>query len=55
MKSLKKVKKSTIPACQTIKVVMSPNGLKAPPALAATTIFIQPIDKNLLFPFPQAK
>ena len=33
---------------------MSPNGLKAPQALAATTIFIHPIDKNLLFPFPHA-
>ena len=54
MNRLKKVKKSTIPACQTIKVVMSPNGLKAPPALAATTILIHPIAKNLLFPFPQA-
>ena len=51
---LKKVKNSTIPACQTINVVMSPNGLKAPPALAATTIFIQPIEINLEFPFPQA-
>ncbi len=31
----------TCPFCQTISVVMSPNGLKAPPALAATTILIQ--------------
>ena len=29
-------------ACQTIKVVISPNGLHAPPAFAATTIFTQP-------------
>ena len=31
----------TIPFCQTIRVVMSPKGLKAPPAFAATTILIQ--------------
>src|SRR5699024_7191062 len=37
----KNSKNSTLPACQTIKVVMSPKGLKAPPALAATTILIQ--------------
>ena len=29
------------PFCQTIKVVMSPNGLNAPPALAATTTLMQ--------------
>ena len=33
---------------------MSPKGLKAPPAFAATTILIQPSDKNLPFPLPQA-
>ena len=37
----KKPKKPTLPDCQTISVVMSPNGLNAPPALAATTILIQ--------------
>ena len=43
-----------MPACHTIKVVISPNGLKAPPAFAATTIFIQPIEMNLALPFPHA-
>ena len=43
-----------MPACQTIRVVISPKGLKAPPAFAATTILIQPIDKNLVLPFPHA-
>ena len=40
------------PFCQTIKVVMSPNGLKAPPAFAATTILMQagPINRGLLPP-----
>ena len=55
MKSLKKVKKSTIPACQTIKVVMSPNGLKAPPAFAATTMLIHPRDKKLVITFSASK
>ena len=42
----KNCKNSTCPFCQTIKVVISPNGLNAPPALAAITIFIQPITTN---------
>ena len=42
MKSRKKVWNGTIPFCQTIRVVMSPNGLKAPPALAAMTMLMQP-------------
>ena len=47
MKRWKKDQKSTGPMavsisfCHTIRVVMSPNGLKAPPALAATTMLIQ--------------
>ena len=40
---LKKVAKSTMPFCHTISVVISPKGLNAPPALAATTILIQAI------------
>ena len=32
----------TTPFCQTMSVVISPNGLKAPPALAATTTLMQP-------------
>ena len=43
-----------MPACQTINVVMSPKGLKAPPAFAAITIFIHPIEINFVLPFPQA-
>ena len=34
----KKSPNASLPSCQTINVVMSPNGLKAPPALAATTV-----------------
>ena len=47
--SSRNVAKSTTPRCQTISVVMSPNGLKAPPALAATTILMQamPIKRGL--------
>ena len=30
-----------VPFCHTIKVVMSPNGLNAPPAFAATTMLMQ--------------
>ena len=33
---------------------MSPKGEKAPPAFAATTMFIQASNINLLFPFPTA-
>jgi len=40
-KSTKNPQKSTIPFCQTINVVISPNGENAPPALALTTMFIQ--------------
>ena len=39
--NLKKTLNSIIPFCQTIKVVISPKGLNAPPALAATTILMQ--------------
>jgi hypothetical protein len=42
MNSRKKVWNGMMPFCQTISVVMSPKGLKAPPALAATTILMQP-------------
>lgn len=31
----------TSPSCQTINDVMSANGLNVPPALAATTMFMQ--------------
>ena len=41
-KSAKNSKKVSLPFCQTISVVMSPNGENAPPALAATTIETQP-------------
>ena len=40
-----------MPACQTINVVMSPKGLKAPPAFAAITMFIHPIEINFVFEF----
>ncbi len=33
----KNSKNDSLPFCHTISVVMSPNGLNAPPALAATT------------------
>ena len=39
--SRKKSAKPTSPFCHTIKVVMSPNGLNAPPAFAATTMLMQ--------------
>ena len=42
------------PLCQTIRVVMSPNGLKAPPALAATTILMQPRATNFGLSEPTA-
>ena len=38
---------STLPFCQTIRVVISPKGEKAPPALAATTTLIQATMTNL--------
>ena len=50
----KKVVKGITPFCQTIKVVISPNGLNAPPAFAATTILIQAIAINLIFVPPTA-
>ena len=49
---LKKSKKETKPLCQTIKVVISPKGENAPPALAATTIFIRPGTIKALLPLP---
>jgi hypothetical protein len=39
--SRKKSANATSPFCHTIRVVMSPNGLNAPPALAATTMLTQ--------------
>ena len=44
-----------MPFCHTIRVVISPNGENAPPALAATTMLIQPIDINLLLSLPTAR
>ena len=46
---------SRIPFCHTINVVMSPNGLKAPPALAATTMLMQARLTNLGLPLPTAR
>ena len=43
-----------IPFCQTINVVMSPNGENAPPALAATTILIHATATNLVLSPPTA-
>ena len=54
MKRAKKVQKSTIPFCQTIRVVMSPKGLKAPPALAATTMLTQAMVTNRVLEPPTA-
>jgi len=45
--NLKKSKKLTLPDCQTINVVMSPNGLNAPPALEAITILMKAKVTNL--------
>ena len=42
------------PFCQTISVVISPKGEKAPPAFAATTIFIQAKQIKGLFPLATA-
>ena len=39
--NLKNTPNSMTPLCQTIRVVISPKGLNAPPALAATTILMQ--------------
>ena len=51
----KNVQNSTRPFCQTISVVMSPKGLKAPPALAATTILIAPKLINWGLSLPTAR
>ena len=51
MNRTKNVANSTSPFCHTIRVVISPNGLKAPPAFAATTILIHAIEtKRVLSP-----
>ena len=49
---LKNSKKLACPLCHTIRVVISPKGLKAPPALAATTILIQETAMNEGLPAP---
>jgi len=41
---------STFPAVQTIRVVMSPKGLQAPPALAATTMLVKERTMNRELP-----
>ena len=46
--------KCTTPFCQTIRVVISPKGLNAPPAFAATTILIQAMAMNLVLLPPTA-
>lgn len=51
MNRAKKVQNSTIPFCQTIIVVISPKGEKAPQALAPTTILMhERVTKRLLSP-----
>ena len=47
-KSAKKSKNGDLPAAQTISVVISPNGLHAPPAFAATTMFIAPATRKFV-------
>ena len=47
MNNGKNCKNSTLPFCQTISVVISPKGEKAPPALAAITTLIHAIEINL--------
>ncbi len=42
MKRSKNSKNDSLPDCQTISVVMSPKGVNAPPAFAATTMLMQP-------------
>src|SRR5215467_10393640 len=54
MNSAKKSANSTMPYCQTIRVVMSPKGLNAPPALAAITTLIQAAAMNRPLPVPIA-
>ncbi len=50
----KNPQKSMIPRCHTIRVVMSPKGLNAPPALAATTMLMQASETNLGLSRPTA-
>src|SRR5690606_6932617 len=53
-KRVKNSKKETIPFCQTMSVVMSPKGLKAPPASVATTILMHATAINPAGPAPTA-
>ena len=55
MNRAKKVPKPTIPFCQTIRVVMSPKGLKAPPALAPMTTLMQPRETKVGLERPTAR
>ena len=48
------MKKSTFSFCHTMSVVMSPNGLNAPPAFAAITTLMQPSPMNRDCPTPAA-
>jgi hypothetical protein len=51
IKRSKNPKKSMMPFCQTIRVVMSPKGLKDPPAFAATTMLMHArVTKRVLSP-----
>ncbi|MNG37507.1 hypothetical protein D3C84_1248830 [compost metagenome] len=45
-KRWKNSKNASFPFCHTISEVMSPNGEKTPPALAATTMMMQPMTMN---------
>lgn len=45
-KRWKNSRDSSLPFCQTISEVMSPNGEMTPPALAATTMMMQPRTMN---------
>ena len=47
-KSAKKSIKGALPAAHAIRVVISPNGLHAPPAFAATTMFIAPATRKFV-------
>ena len=51
---MKNFQKPTMPRCHTISVVMSPKGLNAPPALAATTMLMQPSEMKRALPAPTA-
>ena len=46
-KRWKNSRNCSLPFCQTISEVMSPNGEMTPPALAATTMMMHPITMNL--------